>query len=85
MFLDEYKFFLLCDEKKSVFVRYYNQGTYLISDLSSRMLVRRLHLPTPSDERERAIAERLSEEAELHGIEVFFDAEEYLLQYDGNP
>ena len=23
MFLDKYKFFLLCDEKKSVFVRYY--------------------------------------------------------------
>lgn len=65
-----------------VFIRYYNQGTYLISDLSSRILIRRLHLPTPSDDRERAIAIRLSQEAELHGIEVLYDAEEYLLQYE---
>ncbi|MBR3893744.1 MAG: ComEC/Rec2 family competence protein [Clostridia bacterium] len=65
-----------------VFPRYYNQGTYFISDLSSRILVRKLHLPIPSDAREEAIAKRLTEEAELHGIEVFFDAEEYLLQYD---
>lgn len=65
-----------------VFLRYYNQGTYLISDLSTRILVRRLHLPMPSDAREEAIAQRLSEEAMLHGIEVLYDAENFLLQYE---
>lgn len=65
-----------------VFCRYYNQATYFIARLSSQIRVRTLHLPVPSDERETVIAARLAEEAALHGIEVAYDAEAYLITYD---
>ena len=72
-----------CTEIESlVLSRYYNQATYFISRLSSRIRVRTLHLPIPADARERAIAERLSEEAGLYGIEVVYNAEEMLSRYD---
>lgn len=65
-----------------VFCGYYNQATYFIASLAAKIRVERVHFPTPTDERERAIAARLAEEAELHGIEVFYDAEQYLRAYD---
>ena len=65
-----------------VLSRYYNQATYFIAKVSERSKVRVLHMPLPSDERERAIAARLSDEAELHGIRVEYDAEEMLARYD---
>ena len=65
-----------------VFCRYYNQATYFIASLAAKLRVERVHFPTPTDDRERAIAARLAEEAELHGIEVFYDAEQYLRAYD---
>ena len=64
-----------------VFVRYYNQGTYLIASLAAQMRVRMLHLPKPLGESEQAIAARLAQEASLHGIEVVYDAQEYLNRY----
>ena len=57
-----------------IFYRYDNQGTYFIAKLSSRIRVQRLHLPMPTTEREEAIAARLSQEAQLHGIEVLYDS-----------
>lgn len=62
--------------------RYYNQATYFIAKVSERSKVRVLHMPMPSDDRERAIATRLSAEAELHGIRVEYDAEQMLARYD---
>ena len=64
-----------------VMYRYYNQATYFISRLSSRMRVERMHLPIPQDAREEAIAARLAQEAALYGIEVLFDAEYFAHEY----
>lgn len=62
--------------------RYYNQATYFIAKVAERSRVRVLHMPIPSDDRERAIAARLAAEAELHGIDVAYDAAEMLERYD---
>ncbi len=62
--------------------RYYNQATYFIAKVSERSRVRMLHMPTPADDRERAIAARLEAEAALHGIPVMYDAEAMLERYD---
>ena len=65
-----------------VLSRYYNQATYFIAKVAERNCVLVLHLPIPTDDRERAIAARLAAEAELHGIRVTYDAEEMLERYD---
>lgn len=62
--------------------RYYNQATYFIAKVAERSRVRVLHMPIPCDDRERAIAARLSAEAELHGLCVVYDAEQMLARYD---
>ena len=54
----------------AVICRYYNQATYFIGSLSESIYLQRLHLPTPSNAREAAIAARLAEEASHYGIEV---------------
>ena len=64
-----------------VLCRYYNQATYFIARLSARMRVAYLHLPEPTTAREKAIAARLTQEAELHGIRVIRDAEIWLATY----
>ncbi len=60
-----------------VFCRYYNQGTYFISKFSSRLCIRKLHLPSPTNEQEQKIALRLEQEAALHEIDVIYDAESF--------
>lgn len=60
----------------------YDQAAYFIAKLAERLRVCRLHLPTPTDETEEAIAARLAGEAELHGIRVVYDAERFLEAYD---
>jgi hypothetical protein len=57
-----------------VLPRYYNQANYFIQTVAGEIKVRRLHMPIPQDEREKAIAGRLAEEAALHGITVEYDA-----------
>ena len=65
-----------CTEIDSlIFCRYYNQATYFIARLSERIKIRTIHLPTPRDAREEAIAARMEQEACLHGISVVYDAE----------
>ena len=64
-----------------VICQYYNQATFFIGSLSESMYARRLHLPTPIDAREEAIAARIAEEAEHLGIEVSFDAEQWIAEY----
>ena len=65
-----------------VLSRYYNQATYFLSSVSGTVKVRRLHLPKPTTEREEAIAKRLKSEAELHGIQVDYDAALWLDAYE---
>lgn len=48
--------------------------TAFIAALSEKILIRDLHLPIPRDEREAAIAQRLEQEALLHGARVHYDA-----------
>lgn len=55
-----------------VLTRYDDQKAYLIHRLASVMSVRRLRLPMARDERERAIAKRLEQEAHSWGIEVYY-------------
>ena len=54
---------------------YHNQTAYFISSLSSRIHIRRIRLVTPQTDRELAIANRVQQEAELHGIEVIYHEE----------
>ncbi len=54
-----------------------------LSKLAGRIKIRDLHLPIPTDARERAIGERLASEAELHGISVHYDAEAWVEAYRG--
>lgn len=65
-----------------VFCRYYNQATYFVGRLAGEVMVRRMHLPKPSDDRDRAIARRLEQEAALYGIEVEYDAEAILARLE---
>ena len=58
-----------------------NQATYFLASLASYIQIRSLHLPYPMNEREEAIAKRVAQEAELHGIEVFYDAEGFTSTY----
>ncbi len=51
---------------------YQNRSAYFIYCLSSYMRVDTLYLPKPENDTERAIAARLCEEAELHGITVSY-------------
>ena len=55
-----------------VITQYDNRRPYLLASLSSSVLVRRVRLPQPKNEREEAIAARIAQEAELHGITVFY-------------
>lgn len=86
MELADYASEMRCTEIGDLFLsRYINRQTYFISELSARIRVRRLHLPTPQGERECAIAARIEEEARLHGIEVFYNAENLCVPNAGDP
>ena len=51
------------------------QTAALLSRLSAQVRIRRVRLPAPATEDERAITERVAAEARLHGIEVRYDVE----------
>ena len=55
-----------------VITKYDNRRPYLISSISASVLVRRVRLPMPQNVREEAIAARIEQEAELHGITVLY-------------
>ena len=65
-----------------VFCHYYNQAPFFVSSLSNSIYVGTLHLPCPVDAREEAIAARLAEEAAYYGIDVLFDADVWIADYD---
>ncbi len=55
---------------------YHNRDSYFLATVASEIRVHRLHLPVPQNAWEEAVAERLTEEAELQGIEeVCFDTD----------
>lgn len=60
-----------------IYPRYYNQSTYFLLRLCATMRVETLHLPPPRTDRERAIADRICEEAEVHGVRVVYDADRW--------
>ena len=60
--------------------RYYNRSPYLLSSMAERFLVRRVRLPVPQNDLERAIAERLEQEAALHGIKVLYHTERLAIE-----
>ncbi len=58
-----------------VITRYINKNTYFLSTLLSELRVRRVRLPEPKNDAERAMADRLCEVAETHGSEVIWNFE----------
>ena len=68
-----------------VLTKYTNRQAYFVASVSSRIIVRRLRLPPPENEREWAIARRLVQEAELHGIEVSYDTDELCVARARDP
>lgn len=63
-----------------VLSHYHNRDTYFIASVARRIRVKTLHLPHPNNDKERAIALQLSKEAERHGIEVVFGAEDLAIE-----
>ena len=53
--------------------QYDNRRPYLLAHLASDLRIRNLYLPVPQNERERAIAKRLEQEAKLHQIRVDYE------------
>ncbi len=52
---------------------YHNKDTYFLSELATEIKVRRLRLPIPLNDTEKAIAAQLEETATVRGIEVLYD------------
>ncbi len=59
-----------------ILTRYFNMQAYFVKTVSTEFRVQRLHLPVPISEEERQIAERLEQEAALHGVSILYGAEE---------
>ncbi len=64
-----------------VICRYDEQLPPFLARLSARIRVRDLHLPTPQDDRETAIAVRLEQEAAVHGIRVHYDEKAWVAAF----
>lgn len=62
-----------------ILTHYHDRAAYFLSSICRQIRVRTLRLPKPCDAADRAIARRLREEAELHGTEVRFDADDLCL------
>ena len=72
-----------CTEIGDYVLRTYdNQTATFISSLSSRIRIRRIRLSVPRSKRELAIANRVEQEAELHGIEVLYHEEALCVSLD---
>ncbi|MBQ8310624.1 MAG: ComEC/Rec2 family competence protein [Clostridia bacterium] len=66
-----------CTELKDLIItHYHNRGAYFIHQLSGLIRVHNLRLPTPKNAWEAAVAERMTQEASLYGINVRYDTEE---------
>ncbi len=68
-----------------VLVDYRNRQAYFVSEMARQIKIRNLRLPMPQTEREASIARRIVQEAELHGISVFFDIEMLCVSSAGDP
>lgn len=55
-----------------ILTHYHSKVTLYLNRLSARVSVRRLRLPLPQTENEKAFAARLEQEAALHGIPVLY-------------
>lgn len=63
-----------------ILTHYHNRDTYFIASMARRIRVKTLHLPHPTDDEERAIANQLTKEAERHGIRVVFGADDLAIE-----
>ncbi len=65
-----------CTELKDLIIsHYHNKTSYYIISMAENIKVRNLHLPFPKTEKERAIAKRLREEGERHGMRVWYECD----------
>ena len=77
---------LRCNEIGDLVLEQYDdRHAYLISSLSARIKIRRIRLPLPQNQRERAIASRLESEAALHGIVVCYDTDNLCIPTSSDP
>ena len=68
---------LRCTELDDLILsHYHNRDTYFINSVARRIRVKTIHLPHPNNDKERAIANQLTKEAERHGIEVVFGVDD---------
>lgn len=67
-----------------VICRYDEQLPTFLFSLSARIRIRDLHLPTPQNDREAAMAARLEQDATLHRICVHYDAEAWVAAFVGD-
>ncbi|MBQ8416927.1 MAG: hypothetical protein IJX13_08565, partial [Clostridia bacterium] len=66
-----------CTELETLIIsHYHNMASHFIDVVAGGIKVRSIRLPTPQSEWESAVAKRLVQEAEVHGIEVRFDMDE---------
>ena len=74
-------FELKCTELQELILTHYHpQSTRLIASLSSSIKIRALRLPKPNCGKEKEIAKRLEQEAELHGISIRYGMDELPIQ-----
>ena len=65
-----------CGELADLFLtRYYNMEVSYFRSLATSVRLRRVHLPVPVSDADRAIAHRFEEEAALHGVQVLYGGE----------
>ena len=63
-----------------ILTHYHSDASHLIASLTSQIKLRTLRLPIPNCEKETAIAARLEQEAELHGVAVRYGTDELALE-----
>lgn len=59
-----------------IFSHYHNMTAHFIDVVAGNIKLRSIRLPTPQSEWESGVAKRLIQEAELHGVPVFFGTED---------
>jgi hypothetical protein len=66
-----------CTELEAlIFSHYHNMTAHFIDVVAGNIKLRSIRLPSPQSEWERGVAKRLIQEAELHGVAVFFDTDD---------
>lgn len=71
-----------CTElQELILTHYHSASSGMIASLSAQIKIRALRLPIPKSEKERSIAERLAQEAQLHEIRIIYGTEDIPLEH----